>query len=144
MRMNKETALKVCDLISQEGYTCVEACKELGIKDTAFYYWNNKEPEVFEAYARAREIQAHRWADELISLADDTSEDQKMGKDRRGSDRPYFDVDHIHRVKLRIDTRKWLLSKILSKFYGDKLEVDHGVKESVDLKDIISFSDKSR
>ena len=29
-----------------------------------------------------------------------------------------------HRSRLRVDTRKWLLSKALPKIYGDRLEVD--------------------
>ena len=31
------------------------------------------------------------------------------------------DHDHISRAKLRIDTRKWILGKVLPKIYGDRV-----------------------
>lgn len=35
--------------------------------------------------------------------------------------------EHIQRSRLRVDTRKWFLSKVLPKLYGDKLDItsDH-------------------
>lgn len=35
------------------------------------------------------------------------------------------DGDHIQRSRLRVDTRKWLLSKVLPKVYGDKSTTTH-------------------
>jgi len=33
------------------------------------------------------------------------------------------DHEHIQRARLRVDTRKWILSKMLPKVYGDKFQV---------------------
>lgn len=70
-------------------------------------------------YARARAIQAERFADELIQLAD------------RASDSETAQVQ-----RLKIDTRKWVISKILPKKYGDKVEVENTgeVKHTVSFK----------
>lgn len=54
-------------------------------------------------YAKARESGYQGMADELLEIADDKSGDPA-------------------RDRLRLDTRKWLLSKALPKVYGDKLQ----------------------
>jgi len=42
----------------------------------------------------------------------------------------------IGRSRLRVDTRKWYLSKVLPKIYGDKLQTEHsGTIGTTDLSD---------
>lgn len=72
-------------------------------------------------YKRAQMIRAHILADECIEIADDRSKDFSLEEGRL-----VVDFDHINRARLRLDTRKWYLSKVLVKIYGDKLEVDAG------------------
>jgi hypothetical protein len=69
-------------------------------------------------YSRAREIGYLSMADEMVEIADDTAGDTI--KDNDGNDRA--DHEWISRSRLRVDTRKWLLSKALPKVYGDKIE----------------------
>lgn len=55
-------------------------------------------------YARAKEIQLDHMAEEIISIADSADKED-------------------HQVaRLRVDTRKWLLSKLVPKKYGDRVE----------------------
>jgi hypothetical protein len=63
-------------------------------------------------------------ADEIFDICDDGSNDwyEKQAKD--GSTYMAFDNDHYQRSRLRVDTRKWFLSKVLPKIYGDKVQVD--------------------
>lgn len=70
-------------------------------------------------YARAREAGYHRMADDVIDVADDGLNDTYETEDGR----EVTNTDVIARSKLRVDTRKWLLSKALPKIYGDKLEL---------------------
>ena len=59
-------------------------------------------------------------ADELLEIADDGSNDWM--KRQHGADQSYAaNGEHIQRSRLRLDARKWLLSKALLKIYGDKL-----------------------
>jgi hypothetical protein len=46
---------------------------------------------------------------------------QRDGDDERGG--WGLNGEHIQRSRVRIDTRKWMLSKMLPKSYGDKTEV---------------------
>jgi hypothetical protein len=71
-------------------------------------------------YAKARELQAERWSDELLDIADDGTNDFVKRETDRGAT-VVVDSDHIARSRLRVDTRKWLLSKMLPKKYGEKL-----------------------
>lgn len=87
--------------------------------------WAVEDREGFSAqYARAREIGYHAMADELMDIADDGRNDWM---ERRGEEDIGWAAngEHIQRSRLRVDARKWMLSKVLPKIYGDKQEIDH-------------------
>ncbi len=54
----------------------------------------------------------------MADIADDGSNDFTKDKDGKA----VVDHEHIQRSRLRIDTRKWIASKLLPKRYGDKLQ----------------------
>jgi len=83
----------------------VEEFHNLRIRDT---YVN-------ELFERARAIQAEGFADELIELADNTDDD--LCEDGRGGQRL---GSGTQRSKLRVETRRWVLSRILSERYDKK------------------------
>jgi hypothetical protein len=66
-------------------------------------------------------------ADELLHIADDSRND--WIDQRRGDETiRVADHEHIKRSQLRVETRKWLLAKMLPKVFGDKLDVTSGNK----------------
>lgn len=73
-----------------------------------------------EQYAQARETQAELMFEEINEIADDAVS-QVRGDDKSDSAR-------VQAYKLRVDARKWTLSKMLPKKYGDKLDVTSGGK----------------
>lgn len=84
--------------------------------------WVKEDPAYAEQYARAKEVQAHLMAEEILEIADDGTNDKKMvGKE--GQEYEVTDQEVIGRSRLRVDSRKWLLSKMLPKVYGDKLDL---------------------
>ena len=56
-------------------------------------------------------------ADEILAISDDGLNDTYTDDD--GNVRTATDV--VARSRLRVDSRKWMLSKMLPKVYGDKL-----------------------
>lgn len=74
-------------------------------------------------YTTARQAQALRWAEEILEIADDGSNDWIERNTADGGRGYEFHGEHYQRSRLRVDTRKWLLSKVLPKVYGDKIEV---------------------
>lgn len=65
---------------------------------------------------RARELGYLRMADEILEIADDNASDTRTDED--GNE--FVNHDVINRARLRVDTRKWMLSKCLPKIFGDK------------------------
>jgi ArsR family metal-binding transcriptional regulator len=65
--------------------------------------WRANNEEFLIQYEDAKRSQAQHLFDQLIEIAD------------KGND--------VSRDRLRVDTRKWYLSKVLPKVYGDKLDV---------------------
>ena len=72
-----------------------------------------------DRYAKACEARAHYWADELLDIADDSQNDYM---EREGV--PTLNGEALQRSRLRVDTRKWLLSKMLPR-YADRQVIDN-------------------
>lgn len=90
------------------------------------FKWLRDYPKFSEQYARAKEVQVEAFAEDLIAISDDGENDTyevKIGD--TGETVKKTDHDVIARSKLRVDTRKWLMSKMLPKKYGDRLGLDH-------------------
>jgi hypothetical protein len=86
-----------------------------------FIRWVNLDIDgLAERYAHARAVAWQVMADEVGDIADDGVNDKFMNADGK----VVIDTDHINRSRLRVDTRKWLLSKMLPKVYGEKTSVD--------------------
>lgn len=79
-------------------------------------------------YTRARHLLAERWAEEVLEVADTPAPTTESGS---------TDGGFVQDKRLRVDARKWLLSKVLPKVYGDKVSVDHsgsvGLNINIDL-----------
>ncbi|TKW62033.1 MAG: DNA packaging protein [Blastochloris viridis] len=75
-------------------------------------------------YARARDMGLESMAEEILEIADNSSGDwvQKVNKD--GSIEWIFNHENVQRSRLRCDVRKWFLSKLAPKRYGDRIQQD--------------------
>ena len=80
---------------------------------------DGSKPAFSEQYARAREAQADKLAEESLQIADDGRSDTYL--DAEGNEKT--DNEAIQRSRLRVDTRKWLASKMAPKKYGDKVAI---------------------
>jgi len=80
-------------------------------------------------YARAKKNQMHMLGEEMLEIADDASNDYML-RAGRDEDSPGWQEngDTTARSRLRLDTRKWLMSKLEPKVYGDKQQIDHTSK----------------
>ena len=118
----QETADTICEAVA-DGKTITEICSMDGMPARSTVFKWLAEIEGFsDQYARAKETQMDRMADELLEIADDATNDWM--KRRQGDDE--IDVanqEHIQRSRLRVDTRKWLMSKLAPKKYGDKQQI---------------------
>lgn len=94
-----------------------------------FYKWIDTEIEKSKQYARSCELRADIIFDEMIEIADDGSRDYTTKEIGDGIEVQVLNSEHIQRSRLRIDTRKWILSKMNPKKYGDKTDITTNGKE---------------
>jgi len=117
----QSVADRICEGLS-EGTSLRKICgaDDMPDKSTVFR-WLTKHDEFRDQYARAREAQTDSLLEEIFEIADQWESPVDLLKD----------PDTIQRAKLRIDTRKWAMSKMAPKRFGDKLEVDQKVTADV-------------
>jgi len=99
----EELADLICEAVASGGalYRMCAERDDLPAERT-IYQWLEKHPSFAQKYARARERQADRNADEIVDIADTEDDPQ--------------------RARVRMDARKWRASKLAPKKYGDKVQ----------------------
>lgn len=116
-----EKAREICERMA-EGKSLREIClaEDMPSKTTVFRWLEREEP-FRDQYARAREAQFDFIAEEIVRISDDASGDFFI-EDRDGKSVVVPDHARVQRDRLRVDSRKWLLSKIAPRKYGDKVD----------------------
>lgn len=109
------------------GLSLRKSIEELNtISRETFFEWIAKDKELADQYARATEVRADAIFEEIFDIADDGTNDWVEKFDKQGESFYDLNGEHIQRSKLRIDARKWALSKMQPKKYGDKLDLTSG------------------
>jgi hypothetical protein len=98
----------------RSGLSAFKACQAAGVPQSTFSRWVDEDAILAENYTRAREDLIELMANEVLELSDKDVGLQPDGKK---------DWAAVQKHKLQVDTRKWLLSKLAPKKYGEKLEV---------------------
>lgn len=127
-----ELAHSICSRIAS-GESMRRICKDddMPVMSTVMLWLiDGKHSLLSEQYAKARQIQAETLADEIFDIADDGSNDWM--KINRGDEEGYrVNGEAVARSRLRVDTRKWYLSKVLPRF-ADKKEESSGAEQLAD------------
>lgn len=123
---NQEIADAICERLS-DGESLRTICADDAMPNrVTVYRWLFKREEFCNQYAQAREYQAETMADEMTDIADDGSNDWMERKNSDGEIIGWQENgEALRRSALRIDTRKWIASRLLPKKYGDKIQTDH-------------------
>ena len=102
------------------GGTLTAFCKAHKIGAPTIRRWKRNNEEFRFRYAQAQLDQWEVWGDQIISVSDDGSEDVVFNDEGKA----ITNWENVQRSRLRVDSRKWLLSKLLPRQYGDKVEVE--------------------
>ena len=114
----KEIGDKICEIIATTSFSLAKISADNGFPHpSTIRRWIVKIDEFRDNYARAKLAQASILAEECLEIADNSIPED-------------YNVD-----RLRIDTRKWLASKLLPKQYGDKLMLEEKTEENDRLKE---------
>lgn len=104
----EEQRVEICERLAK-GESLASICRLKGMpSQTTVFRWIGDDDVFRENYARARELQADSFVDEIVNIAD-------------------TEIDP-NRARVRIDARKWTAGKLRPKVYGDRVEVDLNAK----------------
>lgn len=81
-----------------------------------FFKWIDADKDKMIQYARACEERADNIFEEILEIADDSSNDVRITEDGIQT----VNSEFVQRSKLRVDARKWMLGKMNPKKYGDR------------------------
>jgi transposase len=120
-KYTEELATQLCTEIATTTDSLRTICKRLDLSVASVLNWlkDDKHASFLAQYARAKEEQAELLVEQILEIADDSSNDDTVSE--RGN--IIANSEWISRSKLRVDARKWLASKLLPKKYGDKMDI---------------------
>ncbi len=130
-----ELATEFCERVAS-GRLMSDVCRDPDMPSHAtLYRWMEKHESLRSEYARARISQADEFAAETLRIASQVWEG-KRHKHTTFSDgsteEEVVTEDNERRARLAVDTRKWILSKLFPRQYGDRTEEsqpDSGIAE---------------
>jgi len=120
---NEEIGREICEVIANTPKGIKQLCREnphWPCMDTIFK-WKRVHKSFAEQYTQAKRDQIEAYVEDIIDIADNATNDYCIN----GKGEEVLDNEHLHRSRLRIDTRKWLAGKLAPKIYGDKVQVEN-------------------
>lgn len=125
-----EIAARICDGLA-EGKSLREVCRADGMpSEVSVRKWALADVNGFGAqYAHARALGYDAMAESIVDLSDNPLIGTKSVSKATGLE--ITEGDNVDRSRLQIDARKWILSKMLPKKYGDKQHIEHSGTVSI-------------
>lgn len=121
----QELADRICEGIALgSSLRTVLTGDDMPVMSTVFK-WIREHEEFSNQYARACEERTEAMSEDLLDIADDGSNDW-MEVHKGDTEAWVTNGEALQRSRLRVDTRKWLMSKMKPKKYGDKIDVTSG------------------
>ena len=119
-----------------EGLSLRRSCIENRVPLGTFLGWVDADPALADQYARARAILIEHMAEDTLDIADEA-----VGTTDNGG----TDSGAVAKQRLQVETRKWLLSKLAPKKYGDKItqEVTGANGGPILTRDVSELSDEA-
>ena len=89
------------------------------------FNWLHDHEEFLQQYDRAKAECAEMYAEDIIEIADDSSNDYIDVEGENGATgATRLNSEHVQRSRLRIDSRKWIASKLKPKKFGEKIDAN--------------------
>lgn len=117
----EELGKEICHTIANSSKSLRTISIEFNVPLRTLLDWLSVNKEFSQQYAQAKEQQADFLAEEMLEIADETSDDT-IYTDKG----PIENREWINRSRLRVDTRKWIASKLKPKKYADRVDLTSG------------------
>lgn len=142
---NPDIAAELCGRVLSSRDSLRTICAEMTgegtvIAESTVFRWLSQNEEFQELYTRAKQLQCHAIAEGLRDMAADGTNDYMLRLAYNGGN-PGWELngENINRSKLRIDTDKWLLSKLMPKKYGDTQQVEMSANVKIDRNITVTY-----
>lgn len=132
-----QLAIAICARVA-DGESLRSVCRDDAMPaKSAVFEWLREHPAFADQYAKAKEESAESHADDILEIVDDSRNDWM---ERNDPENPGWlaNGEVVQRARLRVDTRKWIASKLKPKKYGDKIEHEHSGR--VTLEQLVTAS----
>ncbi|OWO91452.1 terminase small subunit protein [Rhizobium esperanzae] len=133
-KFSQALAERICARIAdRESLRSICRDEDMPAKSTVLSWLADEEKAAFRArYALAREIMADSFVDEMVEIADNSSDDWIEKKNAAGEITGWQENgEAIRRSQLRIATRQWVAEKLRPRKYGAKVESEQSVTGEV-------------
>lgn len=140
---SQELADRICSELA-DGKSLRTVCKTEGMPSTqTVFRWLRTHEGFCDQYARAKDEAADALVDEMLDIADVATNDwmEVHDKDNVGY---RLNGEAINRSRLRVDTRKWIASKLKPKKYGEKVQTELTGADGKDLIPVMSETEIAR
>lgn len=107
-----------------DGSSMRQACAKHEVSRRTFLRYVDGAEDRAHQYARALSVGCESIADDILDIADDGSGDIEIRTNSQGEEYEAQNAEFAARSRLRVDARKWLLSKRMPKKYGERLTHD--------------------
>ncbi len=124
-----ELVARICELVATNTKGLIRLCAENDDipSHTTIKLWRYKYPAFAAQYAQAKIFQTELLAEEIIEISDDGHNDTYIDEDGH----VIVNGDVVARSRLRVDSRKWLASKLIPRTYGDLAKQADDKKDSL-------------
>jgi hypothetical protein len=111
-----EFIMQICEILATSERSLVSILKDNPNFPNLvqFHEWIDASKSLSNIYTRAKQLRADYMADVVMDISDNGANDFTTGRDGQ----MVLDAEHVQRSKLRVDTRKWLMSKF-NRAYSD-------------------------
>lgn len=121
-RYTPELGKKICDVVATHTFGLKKLCSMFDWMPvhTTVAVWRWSLEDFSTQYTKAKLLQAELLAEDCLDIADETERDVTFNS--HGDQ--VCNSEFVNRSRLRVDTRKWLTSKLLPKIYGELAKLD--------------------
>ena len=92
--------------------------------ESTMWNWVRYDEEFREMYFEAKKMQMDAFAEQIITIADDSVGDIRMAYDKNGDPYPEVNYENVKRSELRTKVRMWLMERLMPKKYSEKVQLD--------------------
>jgi hypothetical protein len=118
---SEDLADRLCTLLAK-GTGLRPSCKACGVDSATVLQWATDTKHPFsERFKNARTIGYLMMAEEILEISDNSTGDLTI--DQNGHN--VVNHENIQRSRLKVDTRKWIVSRMLPHIYGEKVTTQH-------------------